>query len=544
MNEINPLVVLCSLVPILYISVFVHEAGHALLGRAAGFFVTSFGVGLGRPWVVIPCGRTRMFLCRSHPFQGITFCFPSRVFPPRTKTVLLLAGGIIANGLFMVIAFLFCLWMPWGSSIWITAAGVNGLFATLSLVPFQWHVGKTPLRSDGRLILQAVQNRAFLVPEPVLIQMFKSLRGLWQSIGDHPILRVNLLGAAQAWAELEDFELAESLCADLESVPKCDLPAYLARDALIQSAIACGRGRLDDASNLLDTAVVHFRSIGDLGGLVCARIQHASLRIHGRDVGGAVAEIDDLRSHELVSRNPEIQIALLELRLLAQAALSETDAVAEILVQYEAIRRRRPSASRDLRVYKMLARLHAQKGDWARAELGFRKAVAAMRNISDLWVDESDQSRFLENQASFLNEGRVCFQMLNTSESFDVLVKPLLFAAQIRQQNADAASERDRRRHRLGMRIMLANLVFIVSLLVVGFLVDRRTSATIFAVDLGFVCLTSYAGIYLIVRAAIARFYPHLRKNGGGVLLLLACAPWLYLLGLAIFLVFIPRQPA
>jgi len=39
----------------LYVSIFVHEAGHVLLGRAVGFVVTSFGLGLAHPWVVIPC---------------------------------------------------------------------------------------------------------------------------------------------------------------------------------------------------------------------------------------------------------------------------------------------------------------------------------------------------------------------------------------------------------------------------------------------------------------------------------------------------------
>jgi hypothetical protein len=176
MTSVDPLIVLCSLVPILYVSIFVHEVGHVLMGRAVGFVVTSFGLGLAHPWVVIPCGRARIFFCRSHPLQGVSFCFIPPVFPQKAKTILFLAGGIVANGLFMVIALLCWRWLSWGSSIWITAAAVNGLFATSGLVPSLVQVGKTPLRSDGRLILQTLQNQSLARPAPMTIQVVDSLR--------------------------------------------------------------------------------------------------------------------------------------------------------------------------------------------------------------------------------------------------------------------------------------------------------------------------------------------------------------------------------
>src|SRR5438270_7476846 len=46
------LVALLALYPILYVSAFARELGHALLGRWSGFLVTAFGLGTGRPfWV-------------------------------------------------------------------------------------------------------------------------------------------------------------------------------------------------------------------------------------------------------------------------------------------------------------------------------------------------------------------------------------------------------------------------------------------------------------------------------------------------------------
>jgi hypothetical protein len=46
MDSINPLIVLCSWLPIRYVSALAHELGHALLGRAVGFVATSCGLSL------------------------------------------------------------------------------------------------------------------------------------------------------------------------------------------------------------------------------------------------------------------------------------------------------------------------------------------------------------------------------------------------------------------------------------------------------------------------------------------------------------------
>ena len=97
-----PTVVLLSLLPIFYLSIFAHELGHAVIGHAVGLTVSSFGIGLGRPWLVVSRGRTRIFFCRTHPFQGITFCLFPHMFPLRRMMVPFLAGGIIANSLLAV----------------------------------------------------------------------------------------------------------------------------------------------------------------------------------------------------------------------------------------------------------------------------------------------------------------------------------------------------------------------------------------------------------------------------------------------------------
>ena len=43
-----------------YAAVIIHEIGHAVIGHSAGFVVSSFGTGTGRPLCVVPLGRVRM----------------------------------------------------------------------------------------------------------------------------------------------------------------------------------------------------------------------------------------------------------------------------------------------------------------------------------------------------------------------------------------------------------------------------------------------------------------------------------------------------
>ena len=61
MLELNPITIVLAIVPVLYLSALFHELGHAVMGRAAGYMITSFGMGTGRPCWVIPIGGTRIY---------------------------------------------------------------------------------------------------------------------------------------------------------------------------------------------------------------------------------------------------------------------------------------------------------------------------------------------------------------------------------------------------------------------------------------------------------------------------------------------------
>ncbi|MBV9124746.1 MAG: site-2 protease family protein [Planctomycetes bacterium] len=74
MSEVLFLVLpLVVFLPVFYLSVFAHELGHALVGRWKGLRITSFGLGTAHPFWVGDWRGTRVFLCRTRPFQGMTF---------------------------------------------------------------------------------------------------------------------------------------------------------------------------------------------------------------------------------------------------------------------------------------------------------------------------------------------------------------------------------------------------------------------------------------------------------------------------------------
>ena len=110
----EPLLFCLFLLAALYLCVIVHEAGHALIGMAVGFVVTSVGLGTARPFLIIPMGRARLYLGLIQPFQGITFAFLPRPSPDRRRMAAFVSGGIAANALFAAASLPLTLSIPTG----------------------------------------------------------------------------------------------------------------------------------------------------------------------------------------------------------------------------------------------------------------------------------------------------------------------------------------------------------------------------------------------------------------------------------------------
>src|SRR4051794_15490798 len=127
----------------LYLGVIVHEAGHAVTGKALGFVVTSVGLGTARPFFILPMGRTRFYLGLIQPFQGLTFAFLPRPCPGWRRQAAYVAGGIAANALCAATSLCVALRLPAGSLATFCSmfAALNAFIAAFSLIPVRMHVG-------------------------------------------------------------------------------------------------------------------------------------------------------------------------------------------------------------------------------------------------------------------------------------------------------------------------------------------------------------------------------------------------------------------
>ncbi len=530
------LIVLALLLPVTYLSVFVHELGHALIGRAVGFVVTSFGIGTARPFLVMTVRGMRIFFCRSHPFQGITFCFYEQLVPSKWRVIPFLASGIAANVLVALAALGIWRWLPSAQTLWLVIVAVNCLFAILSLVPLRGQIGRFTLENDGLQILHALRGRTSQQSAPLIIQSAYSIRPLFESIGDQLTLKLHLLGSACAWVELGDRERADKDHAEALSLPEPTQPALRARRALLVAAIAVDTGQIEEAATGLEIANRAFREVGDELGQFYVAVGRAQLRIARGDAQGAFDELSELQSHRLGARDWLHERELIQTRLAAAIALADEESVAAHLEQYEA-GRERTSATRDLRVYRAVASFYAAQGDSLKAEQAYLAAAKAIRELADAWADPAERDRFLERQSEFLSEAATYVRLSNNALDGSRVIDPLLSRETVARQPDQKSVALDRRLMRIGGWIILANFACITILGGLGVLAEAKNQVAYRAPSLLFLIFTIPAALYLLVDRIIGPSLRSVRFSNGLVILMLAGLPWVTMILLVVIVV-------
>jgi Zn-dependent protease len=171
-----------SLLPAMYFSLFLHEAGHAVLGWWCGYEVTSFGLGLDRPLFLVRWRGTRVYFSLTRSTQGITWLIAPMMYPPRYRQILMLLGGCLANGVAALTALLFRLLLPWGSDVWLVLLGWNAWIGLRNLVPFQMRLGKFSLRSDGAKVWQLLCRGHLPSHVEESIRTFTAMRPFWEGV--------------------------------------------------------------------------------------------------------------------------------------------------------------------------------------------------------------------------------------------------------------------------------------------------------------------------------------------------------------------------
>ncbi len=523
----------------IYLSVILHELGHAVMARLCGFLVTSLGLGFGGKSLAFSVGRTRVYWTTSRPLQGLTFTFAPDLYASRWSYVAMLAGGVIANALAAGVCL--GLWWhggPW-ASMWGVVAAVNGMLLT-SILPLQMQVGGLTLRSDGAQILDRIRGKAEVLA-PLIIQNVRALRGHLGAVGDRLGLRVNLVCAGLACEELGLTGPAEATLAEAETVPVSDPPAVLQPlERLLRATIARQSGRFEEAEIEAELAETDFRELGHEVGLLLASVMRADLQAI-TDLPGALALLEGLRSHPLLTWRAELRAILQASRLRLLCSCDDAEVVDQACREYEEVRRLSPSDTREIGVQWALAQWAERRGDLARAVDAYEAMLKGHASLVKMWADPADAEEFREAQAFRLDAAEACLARAGRSVA-DVTPELGSDFSAVVQAREEAHRQRDGLFRKAGRRLFLVNVA--VGASVLGLILAERTdffqrpltprsipvsSPQLLGMFLAAVllALTAFGGAAVLVVRLLGRGTPSLRRNYGKMVVFWAVFPWM-----------------
>ena len=510
------LLMLCSagLVAV-YVGVIVHEAGHALIGKAFGFVVTSVGLGVGRPFLIIPAGRARLFLGLVQPFQGITFAFLPRLCTDRRRMAAFVAGGIAANGLCAAASLGLASRLPTGgpAAFFLMFAAANALLAISSLIPVRFRIGGAILRSDGMLLLEILRDGSLTPPPADVVQNARGCRRLWRAIGDRLMDRLNTLCAALAWIGLGSSARAESLLAEAVAI---DAPhPYLDwLEEVVRTDLALARGEWSEATAAPPRAEGFCEGGRAEERYLLALLQAGLLLGEGRQ-GEALAAFERLSVDPVGRARPELGLSALTTHLRAACVIGDQAIVSALLARYEAERQRFPSDVRDLAAYRASARYASLRGVDARDD--YRCVLKAVASLAAPWRDPDDRAAFLDAQRGLIEEARLALGAEAAA--------PLIEALETHQADRELLVEGESWR-RWALRLMLINVVSFGPLVLTALAIRPRGAPIIFLA--AFLAIFTIMGsIHLILDFAVRKLFPSLKRLSSAILLLLAVSPWL-----------------
>jgi WD40 repeat protein len=411
-------VVVVALLPVLWLCAFVHELGHAVVGRWCGLQVTSCGLGLGRPLLAWTWGGTRLYVCLRRPLLGL-HCAVIGLCPSPWRLAGMYAGGMLGSVGLAAVALALWRVLPWGGDVWLLTAWVSAARGAFALVSFG------PV-TDAYLIRRILRDGVFPSSAPIRVGALEFARRHLVSVGDLPGLHAHLLGVARAWAELGDASRAEEIGAEAEAVPLAHTLLTRAQGAWSRGFVAYHAGRLDDSARAFDAAETAFAVLDHQTGRFLVACGRAELALRRGDAPEAIRGLDALDGDPVLVSRPALRAGLLVTRLCAEAALPSAKGVAAMREEYERARARFPSPVRDLRVFRALGGYHTRREDWQPARSAYWKALSAARSIHESLARRTDRDAFAQAQVDLLAEAGDAFR--RAGKEAEAVRLPHLFA--------------------------------------------------------------------------------------------------------------------
>jgi hypothetical protein len=528
--HVELLLVLLSIVPVLYVSGFLHEMGHAVLGELSGIRVMAFGMGTGRMFLVRSWGEMKIHLGLRRPFQGLTLFFMEDIYPSRRQLIGGLLGGIVAH---LVVVIGLALWalLPWGGLFWVVVVVSNALLALVHALPIVVRVGPATLRSDGAQVLSVLRQGGLVVSPTEMLAMSALLRPMVQEIDHHVADQLYLLLAVEGWRALEVPERAEQL--HRERPAGFEPPAAL-RGLFELSAglIACSCGRMTEAADAVARAEAIFLAPNHPAGLFLVEAGRIELLERKGEHQEALAALDTLAGHPLVRFRTELQGQMLALRMKVLVALGAEAEVLKLRWEYERLRRRGPSGVRDMDVYRTLGRWFAAKESRTEAAEAYGLALKAIRQVYDSLHDGDDQERFLTvHRAGLLAEIKRSLRQAGKETEVEAVDSLFVPRTAVQQRAAEAKRKQDRRRRWAAVGVTALNLVMVIAGFAALVAFGRANPGKTRLVKAGALVLATFLvcslfnTVFLVVDLVLGFLVPS-RWRGGLATILLGLLPW------------------
>jgi len=373
------LAILLGLYPAVYLAVLLHEIGHAIAGRLAGYKITSFGLGTGRPFFKMRLpGGTILYLCQNNRLFGSCWATTPELILSSFPQAILLLGGSILN--LIVGSLLFLFFVKTHTTFYLVCAGINLLLATANLLPyvqpFSNGSGRTTA-SDGYqlLALLTTHHHRARLPESQL-----TYRALWDEIGDTRALRYHLCTAAYVSFTLQDIESASQYMATAQLLPAdSDSEGML---LFLQGLLLLFRGEKSEAGQALSAARDHSLAQRAPGSALLAELVSVST---------CVTDAEALARWEKIARSIKpslarssrvaLHLAMHRLLLFFNTPDGDQATLEMLLARYEAARRRYRSDISDARIYLEVAAWRKGREDFAGTQVAWEQAITAIRAV-------------------------------------------------------------------------------------------------------------------------------------------------------------------
>jgi tetratricopeptide (TPR) repeat protein len=539
-------IVLLSILPVFYISLFLHELGHVICARLTGWAPTSVGMGTGRLFLVVPVGGCRVYFSTRKPFQGGNFTHYPRLLPTRWRKAGVIAGGGLANTLVTALSLASVAVLPSAAVILFTFAGVNAFFALTALIPFSTRVGPTTAWSDGALILRVLRGRR-LAGAGDYFRLLHALSGLWRESGDLKALRVFTVSAAALWSKLGDAARARELLEEARGIAADIPPTLRIYEKLVAAEAALAAGDLAAAGSQMDEVEAEFRALHHPAGLLLTALARGRWLLSSGDAAAALACYESIEVDPLLRGQDEtIRAEVYRQQLICRRAVQGGKGTDEPLIEYDLPRSFEPLPLLDLLAYKGLAEVYARIGRNRHAAAAYGRALDAVAAL-DAAISEPDRERFRASQSGLI---RATQDSLRANGEEEEAARLDTFFAPAGVEEKDVKNkEQDpglRKKFRRGVALALLNLAVVVAVWLLVPPYPEQTAPSLAAGQPNWTRLTytlcvsfgtSLMGISTacglglgLLGAAASRSDPRFRALGANLILTLSMLPWAIIL--------------